>query len=92
MTIQARTSPVRAPALPTAGVAPGQSAIAPRPTISAAEVERRREALRQAHASNRIEGVFRSRESDPLFEAFVRGDIELDDVLIGIKALHEHRR
>jgi len=58
--------------------------------ISAAEMGRRRQALRQADASNRIEGLFRSRESAPIFEAFIHGDIELDEVLPRIKALHHH--
>jgi len=58
--------------------------------ISAAEMERRRQALRQADASNRIEGLFRRRASAPIFEAFIHGDIELDEVLPRLKALHHH--
>jgi Antitoxin VbhA len=60
-------------------------------TISAAEMERRRQALRQADAGNRIEGQFRSPESGPIFEAFIRGDIEMDDILPRLNALHLHR-
>lgn len=62
----------------------------PRVKISAADIERRREALRQADASNRIEGQFRSPESAPVFDAFIRGEIELDEVLPRLKALHHH--
>ena len=58
--------------------------------ISAAEMERRRQALRQADAGNRIEGQFRSPESGAIFEAFIRGDIEMDDILPRLKALHHH--
>jgi hypothetical protein len=62
----------------------------PRAKISTAEMERRRMALRQADASNRIEGQFRSPESAPVFEAFIRGEIEFDEILPRLKALHHH--
>jgi hypothetical protein len=58
--------------------------------ISDAEMERRRKALRQADASNRIEGQFRGPESTPIFEAFIHGEIEMDDILPRLKALHHH--
>jgi hypothetical protein len=58
--------------------------------ISDAEMERRRKALRQADASNRIEGQFRGPESAPIFEAFIHGEIEVDDILPRLKALHNH--
>jgi Antitoxin VbhA len=58
--------------------------------ISAKEMERRRNALRQADASNRIEGQFRGPESTPIFEAFIHGEIEMDDILPRLKALHHH--
>jgi hypothetical protein len=66
-------------------------AIRPEARISAAEKERRLAALRQADASNRIEGQFRSPASDPIFEAFINGEIELDEILPRLKALHHHR-
>jgi hypothetical protein len=62
----------------------------PRPGISAAEIERRRVALRQADASNRIENEFRSPESAPIFEALIRGEIEMHEILPRLKALHRH--
>jgi hypothetical protein len=60
----------------------------PTPVISAAEMERRREALRRAYAHNRIEGLFCSAEADEIFQLFVRGEIELREVGSRIDALH----
>jgi hypothetical protein len=59
-----------------------------KPRISADEMARRREALHHADADGRIEGLFRSPESQPIFEAYVRGEIELQDILPRVKALH----
>lgn len=56
--------------------------------ISEEEMVRRRKALRQADASNRIEGQFRSPESISIFEAFIHGEIEMDEILPRLKALH----
>ncbi len=50
-------------------------------------MERRREALRQADASNRIEGLFRNPATTPISEEFIRGDIELADVWPRVQAL-----
>jgi hypothetical protein len=61
-------------------------AIQPKARISAAEMERRRKALRSADAHNRIEGVFRGPETDDLFEAAVRGDIEVTEIVPLLKA------
>jgi hypothetical protein len=58
----------------------------PKTAISAAEMERRCEALRQADASNRIEGLYRGPETDAIFEAFVRGDIEATDMVPRLRA------
>jgi hypothetical protein len=49
-------------------------------------MERRRKALRSADAHNRIEGVFRGPETDDLFEAAVRGDIEVTEIVPLLKA------
>jgi hypothetical protein len=59
----------------------------PKAAISAKEVERRREALRQADASNRIEGLFPNPEATAIYEQFIRGEIELHDVRPRIQAL-----
>ena len=63
----------------------------PKATISAKEMERRREALRQADASNRIEGLFPSPGTTAIYEEFIRGEIELADVWPRVQALQLHR-
>jgi hypothetical protein len=62
----------------------------PKGAISAEEMERRREALRRADTDHRIEGLSRTPESEPIFAAFVRGVIELHEILPRVKALY-HR-
>jgi hypothetical protein len=47
--------------------------------------------LRQADASNRIEGLYRNPNGDAVYEAFIRGEIELNEILPRIQALHLHR-
>jgi len=64
--------------------------VKPRVRISPAEVERRRRIVRQADAHNRIEGVFREPETDAIFDAFVRGDIEATDIVPRLKAQLVH--
>ena len=59
----------------------------PKPRISAAEMERRREALRQADASNRIEGLYPSVATTAIYEQFIRGEIELDEIWPRVQAL-----
>ncbi len=61
-----------------------------KPKISAAEMERRRKALRWADAHNRIEGQFMSAAGAEIFEAFVRGEIEQGEILPRLNALHRH--
>jgi hypothetical protein len=61
-----------------------------KPKISGAEMERRREAMRQAVADNRIEGQFPNPASGPIFDAFVRGEIDQAEVLQRLHALHYH--
>jgi hypothetical protein len=56
------------------------------PRISDAEMARRREIARQADAQGRIEGKFRGTATDHIFEAFVRGEIEVTDLVPLIKA------
>lgn len=58
------------------------TARAPRPNaISAAEMERRRKIVRQADANNRLEGIFREPATDAIVDAFVRGDIDVTDII-----------
>jgi Antitoxin VbhA len=59
----------------------------PKVAISAEEMERRREALRQADASNRIEGLFPKPETTAIYEQFIRGEIELHEITPRIQAL-----
>jgi hypothetical protein len=55
--------------------------------ISAEEVARRREAFRQADACNRIEGIPHDPVTDPIFEAWILGEIDSEEALARIKAL-----
>jgi hypothetical protein len=61
-----------------------------KPKISAAEMERRREALRYAVSHNRIEGQFPNPATAPIFDAFVRGEIDQAEVRQRLHALHRH--
>lgn len=63
----------------------------PAPAISAGEIERRREALGRAIANNRIEGIEPNPATAHLFEAHVRGEITLDDLMAGIRKAHALR-
>ncbi len=63
----------------------------PKLRISAEESARRRSVLSSADADQRIEGLFRTPESEPVYQAFVRGEIELEDILPRIQALHHYR-
>jgi hypothetical protein len=50
------------------------------------ESARRREVLRRADARNRLEGLSRNAETDPIFEAFVRGEIDVTEIVPRLKA------
>jgi len=52
-----------------------------RAKISDAEVERRRKIVRQADANNRLEGLFREPETEAVVAAYIRGEIEAEDIL-----------
>jgi hypothetical protein len=58
----------------------------PKPKISDEEVARRREAVRQADADNRIEGIFRHPDSEAIVEAFVCGDFDVTELVPRLKA------
>jgi hypothetical protein len=68
--------------------------IAPRARakISAAEVERRRDIVRQADANSRLEGVYRDPATDEIFDAYVRGDISATDMIPLLKAKSAPRK
>jgi hypothetical protein len=59
----------------------------PEPRISIAGMERRREAVHQADANNRIEGQFSSPEANAVSAALIAGDIECSDLLPKIRDL-----
>ena len=58
-----------------------------KPRLSAEEVEQRRDHVRVGDSENRLEGVFRDPKTDPVFEAYIRGDIEVTDIVPQLKAL-----
>jgi hypothetical protein len=62
------------------------AATSTKPRISAEESARRRQALRRADAHNRIEGIYRDPASDPVFEAFVRGEIDVTEIVPRLKS------
>jgi hypothetical protein len=59
--------------------------------ISPEEIARRREHVRVADADNRIEGIFRDPESDAIFDAYRRGEIEAAEIITRLKALPDVR-
>lgn len=54
--------------------------------ITLEEMKRRQKALERADAHNRIEGIMPNPETDPIFEGFVRGEIELEEMQLLIQA------
>jgi flagellar biosynthesis component FlhA len=58
---------------------------APRPKITHEEMERRRRAVEKAAHSSAMEGARRDPRTDHIFDAFVRGDIEISDMIPMIK-------
>jgi hypothetical protein len=57
-----------------------------RQRISAAEMARRREHVRRADAENRLEGVTRHPATDPIFDAYIRGEIGATEIIARLKA------
>ncbi|HJU19695.1 MAG TPA: hypothetical protein VJ770_24845 [Stellaceae bacterium] len=60
-------------------------------SISAEEITQRRQALRQADANNRLEGVFREPATNEIFEAHIRGEIDASEMMARLKALPQPR-
>jgi hypothetical protein len=50
------------------------------------EIARRREAFRQAKACDRIEGIEHDPATDPIFEAWILGEIDSEEAIARIKA------
>jgi hypothetical protein len=57
------------------------------PPTSPEEVERRRRIVEAAHHNNLMAGIERDPTTDPIFEAFIRGDIDITDILPAIRSL-----
>ncbi len=51
------------------------------------EIARRRENVRRADAHNEIEGISRDPKTDPIFEAYIQGEIEATDMVPRLKAM-----
>jgi len=49
-------------------------------------MKRRSEAVCRGDAHNRIEGLIRTPETDAVFEAYVRGEIDASELIPRIKA------
>jgi hypothetical protein len=58
-----------------------------KPPLTPEEIQRRREADRQAIACNRIEGIPHDPSFDPIFEAWIVGEIDSDEAIARTKAL-----
>jgi hypothetical protein len=55
--------------------------------IDAEEVERRRARVRRARAHGQIEGISLDHNADPIFDAYIRGEIEVTDMVPRLKAM-----
>ncbi|WP_404286634.1 antitoxin VbhA family protein [Microvirga sp. RSM25] len=51
------------------------------------EVERRRKIVEAAHHNNLMAGIERDPTTDPIFEAFISGDIDITDILPAFRSL-----
>jgi len=43
--------------------------------------------VRRADAENRLEGIIRRPESDAIFDAYIRGEIEATEIIVRLNAL-----
>lgn len=55
--------------------------------ITPEEMERRRNMVRSAFRSNAIEGLRPNPACQPVFDAFIAGEIELDEMMPRVKAI-----
>ena len=56
--------------------------------ISAQELSRRIERVRRADANNRIEGISSDPKSDQVFAAYIRGEIEVTEIVPLLKIVY----
>ncbi len=61
-----------------------------KPKISVQEMEDRRKGIRLARDDSRLEGMKRGPESDVIFDAYIRGEIEVTDIVPRLKAQIEN--
>ncbi|HHV66545.1 antitoxin VbhA family protein [Ochrobactrum oryzae] len=57
------------------------------PAITADEMERRRKMVRSAFRSNAMEGLRPNPACQPVFDAFIAGEIELDEMMPRVKSI-----
>ena len=62
-----------------------------KPVVTSADIAQRREALRQADANNRIEGIIREPATDAIFDAHIRGEISSSEMIACLKDLSQPR-
>ncbi|MGF9760709.1 hypothetical protein AAII07_36525 [Microvirga sp. 0TCS3.31] len=53
------------------------------------EIERRRKIVEGAHHNNLMAGIQRDQALDPVYEAFIHGDIDVTDILPAIRSLRD---
>ncbi|WP_431322926.1 antitoxin VbhA family protein [Rhizobium sp. YTU87027] len=61
------------------------------PLLSEVEMDRRRLMVRKAHHTNQLEGIEPDPDMDHVFESFIRGEIEVTDLIPRIRALQALR-
>lgn len=57
------------------------------PAITADEMERRRKMVRSAFRSNAMEGLRPNPACQPVFDAFIAGEIEIDEMMPRVKSI-----
>ena len=57
--------------------------------IRGEETIQRAEIVRVGDAENRLEGQFRGAETDPIFDAYRRGDIDVTEIVPRLKQLYK---
>lgn len=57
------------------------------PAITHEEMERRRKMVRSAFRSNAMEGLRPNPACQPVFDAFIAGEIELDEMMPRVKSI-----
>jgi hypothetical protein len=59
------------------------------PPLPQEEIERRRKIVEAAYHNNLMAGIERDQAIDLIYEAFIRGDIDITDVLPAIRSLRD---